>query len=342
MFKQKYFIAACVVGLLGVWLWVGLRPGAVQSEALSAAQGVRPQDGVRDARALLPIPDAPPQPAAKVALGQRLFLEPRLSHDNTIACVTCHDLSHGGVDHRVVSVGIGGQTGSVNAPTVFNASLNFVQFWDGRADSLEAQAAGPVHNPIEMASNWPEVITKLGADAGYRAAFGALYPQGITAASVVDALASFERSLLTPDSRFDQFLKGEASALSALEKAGYRRFVDYGCASCHQGAALGGNMFQRFGVMADYFKQRKTSLADLGRFNVTAREEDRNVFKVPSLRNVAVTGPYFHDGSARSMEQAIVVMGRYQLGRELTDTEVKSIAAFLGTLTGKWQGQVLQ
>jgi cytochrome c peroxidase len=340
--RQNYFIAVAVLGVVGMGLLAspfGTGPAA----PLPPSQPLLgPRFSVRSAGALLPLPALPPLLPAKVALGQRLFFEPALSHDNAVSCASCHDLNKGGVDHRSVSTGIGGKTGTVNAPTVFNASLNFVQFWDGRADSLEAQAAGPVHNPLEMGSNWSEVVDKLRADTRYRQAFGALYRQGIAGATIVDALATFERSLLTPDSRFDRFLRGDPGSLNAQEKTGYQRFLDYGCASCHQGAAVGGNMFQRFGVVDDFFRDRKVLPSDLGRYNVTLREDDRHVFKVPSLRNVAVTGPYFHDGSVGSLRQAIVIMGRYQLGRELGLQDIQSIEAFLGTLTGRWQGRMLQ
>lgn len=317
----------------GMWQVGGKAPVVMPSAGLDAVAG-------RDA--LLPLPPAPELSPGKVELGRRLFFEKRLSHDDTLSCAGCHDLGRGGTDRLPISIGIGGKVGAVNAPSVFNASLNFVQFWDGRAASLEEQAAGPVHNPVEMGSSWAEVSAKLKQDEAYRDAFRQHYPQGVNESAIVDALATFERSLLTPNSRFDRYLRGEGSALDALERAGYRRFLDYGCASCHQGANVGGNMFQRFGVMDDYFRKRPPSRADLGRFNVTGREEDRHVFKVPSLRNVAVTPPYFHNGSVGTLDEAVVVMGRYQLGRELSNADIKAIAAFLRTLTGTWQGRALQ
>jgi cytochrome c peroxidase len=334
------FVALCAM-LVAVW-WFG-------KDRQEAAPAARPERAhatpVHGRDALLPLPSAPEISAEKIALGQRLFFEKRLSHDNTLACAGCHDFARGGGDRRPASVGVGGKQGSVNAPTVFNAGLNFVQFWDGRAASLEEQAAGPVHNPLEMASSWEEAIPKLQQDEGYRAAFRQLYPQGMTGATIVDAIAAYERTLLTPHSAFDRFLRGDKSALNKLEQTGYRHFLDYGCASCHQGALLGGNMYQRFGVMGDFFKDRpaaKAIPADLGRFNVTGREADRHVFKVPSLRNVAVTAPYFHDGSAASLEEAVIIMGRYQLGRDLSGPDVVAITAFLRTLTGEWEGMPLQ
>jgi len=293
--------------------------------------------------AFQPLPPVPALSPEKVALGERLFFDKRLSKDNSIACASCHDFSRGGSDGMRVALGIGQQSGPINTPTVFNAALNFVQFWDGRAATLEEQAAGPVHNPLEMGSSWPEVIAKLRSDSGYQQSFAQLYPQqGISGDSIVDAIATYERTLITTGSRFDRFLRGDTAALNGLEQGGYRRFLDYGCASCHQGVLLGGNMYQRFGVMGDYFADRKFSAADLGHFNVTGREEDRHVFKVPSLRNVAVTPPYFHDGSVFSLEEAVIVMGRYQLGRELSGPDVTAISTFLRTLTGEWQGNTLQ
>jgi len=276
------------------------------------------------------------------ALGEKLFNDPRLSHDNSIACASCHDLSKGGTDRSTFSVGINATLGNVNAPTVFNSGLNIAQFWDGRAKTLEEQAAGPVHNPAEMGSNWEEVIRKLEVDPEYPMLFKRAYSDGISAANIASAIATFERSLTTPNAKIDRYLRGDKNALDKDELNGYRHFVDYGCVGCHQGAGIGGNMFQRFGVMSDYFKNRPSRKADLGRFNVTGLEEDRHVFKVPSLRNVAVTAPYFHDGSAKTLADAVTTMGRYQLGRELSKEDVRLIVAFLRTLTGEWQGQVLK
>jgi cytochrome c peroxidase len=340
--KFRLFLAVMLLSLaVGAAFW------GMHGDAGSVNVGARPdsplqQSTLSGSGALLPLPAVPDLPADKVALGRRLFFDPRLSHDDTIACANCHKLDSGGSDRLPFSVGIEGKKGGVNAPTVFNSSLNFVQFWDGRAASLEEQAAGPVHNPLEMGSNWAEVIPKLSKDEGYRQAFGRIYKQGMTGETIVDAIATFERTLLTPNSPFDRYLRGDKEALNALERSGLQRFLDYGCASCHQGAALGGNMFQRFGVMDNYFSESSSRQADLGRFNVSGLEKDKNVFKVPSLRNVEVTPPYFHDGSAESLEQAVVVMGRYQLGRELSGDDVKALVAFLRTLTGEWEGKRLQ
>ena len=245
----------------------------------------------RDREPIKPI-EAPEVDAGKAALGRALFLDPLLSKDGTVSCASCHDLANGGDDGRVVSVGIGGSPGTINAPTVFNVALNFKQFWDGRADTLVDQIDGPVQSPIEMGSLWPEVVARLHAHDTYPAAFQAVYPDGINRANVKDALVEFMKSLTTPNSRFDRWLAGDDDALSAVEERGYTLFKLYGCVSCHQGANVGGNMFQVFGVHNDYFGKRgEISDADLGRFNVTGVAADRHSFKVPSLRMAAMTGP---------------------------------------------------
>lgn len=290
---------------------------------------------VRQDEPLLPIQQAHQLSAQKVALGRSLFHDPRLSRDGSISCASCHDLSRGGADARPRSLGVDRQEGVINAPTVFNSALNFRQFWDGRSPSLEDQVSGPIHNPVEMASTWPQVLERLQADAPLQAQFMAIYRNAPTAAAVQDAIAEFERSLMTP-SRMDRWLQGDADALTQEELAGYRLFKRHGCVACHQGAHVGGNLFQRFGVMQDYFASKpQLTAADLGRFNVTGREEDRHVFKVPSLRNVALTGPYFHDASAATLEAAVAEMGRYQLGVELPRDDVEAIVRFLHTLTGE-------
>lgn len=279
----------------------------------------------------------------RVAVGDKLFHDRRLSKDNSISCASCHNLARGGVDSLDVSIGVGGAKGAINAPTVFNSSLNFRQFWDGRAASLEEQAAGPVHNPKEMASNWAEVMVKLSQDSALAEQMKQAYPDGLQPKNIQDALATFERSLVTPNARFDRHLKGEKNALSADELRGYQLFKTYGCVACHQGVNVGGNMFQTFGVMGDYFARRGgVTEADLGRYNVTKQPADKHVFKVPSLRNVALTAPYFHDGSAKTLPEAVDVMFRYQLGRPASAQDKALIVKFLHTLTGEHNGKPLQ
>lgn len=289
-----------------------------------------------------PIPLSVHLDAKKVALGERLFHDKRLSRDNTIACASCHSLDHGGADGSTGSTGINGAKGSINAPTVFNSGFNFRQFWDGRANSLEEQAAGPVHNPKEMGSNWPEVLGKLSQDEALKAMFKESYPDGLQPKNIQSAIATFERSLITPNGRFDKYLRGDKTALNDDELRGYQLFKNYGCVACHQGVNAGGNMYQVFGVMGDYFAARgSVNDSDLGRFNVTKDEADKYVFKVPSLRNVALTAPYFHDGSAKSLGDAVDVMFRFQLGRVAPQRDKEQIVKFLHTLTGEFRGQPL-
>ncbi len=289
-----------------------------------------------------PLPQTVHLDARKVTLGQQLFHDARLSKDNTISCASCHSLDSGGVDNRARSIGVAGGVGGINAPSVFNSGLNFVQFWDGRAASLEDQVEGPVNHPLEMASSWALVLDKLGADTAYKSRFGTLYADGITPANIKDALAQFERSLITPNSRFDKFIQGNVNALTLEERTGYELFQSYGCASCHQGQNLGGNMFEKMGLMGDYFADRgNLTEADKGRFNVTHHPDNLHEFRVPSLRNVALTAPYFHDASAATLEQAIAIMAKYQLGRPMPAPDLTAIAAFLRSLNGQYNGQQL-
>jgi cytochrome c peroxidase len=268
-----------------------------------------------------------------------MFHDKRLSKDNSLSCASCHEIAKGGVDGRQFAVGIKGQVGPINTPTVLNSGLNFRQFWNGRAATLEEQAAGPVHNPGEMGSNWQEVLGKLNQDKAVVGKFRAAYRDGLQPKNIQDAIATFERSLITP-SRFDRYLNGESNAINGDEKQGYQLFKNYGCVACHQGQGVGGNMFQTFGVLGNYFKDKgKITEADLGRFAVTKNELDRHVFKVPSLRNVELTAPYFHDGSAKTLEEAIDVMFRYQLGRTAPAADKALIVKFLKTLTGEKEMQ---
>ena len=281
---------------------------------------------------------------AKAALGFALFHDPRLSVDNTVSCATCHALETAGVDNHQYSHGVNDQLGGVNAPTVYNAVYNFVQFWDGRAKTLADQAAGPPLNPVEMAStSFDEIIAKLDADKAFRKEFLAVYPDGITEANITNAIEEFERTLITPDSRFDKWLRGDDSAITADELAGYELFKKYDCATCHVGPNLGGQSYELMGLRRHYFADRGLELTheDNGRFKETQVERDRHRFKVPGLRNVEHTWPYYHDGTRETLEEAVRDMGTYQSGVDLTDTEVAQITSFLNTLTGEYQGKLL-
>ena len=280
----------------------------------------------------------------KVALGFALFHDTRLSVDNTVSCASCHDLSTAGVDNHQYSHGVDDQVGGVNAPTVYNAVYNFVQFWDGRAKTLADQAAGPPLNPIEMAStSFDEIIAKLQADKPFAKAFTAVYPDGLTEANITDAIEEFERTLITPNSRFDQWLRGDNEAITADELAGYELFKKYDCATCHVGPNLGGQSYELMGLRRHYFADRGLELTveDNGRFKETQLERDRHRFKVPGLRNVEHTWPYYHDGTRETLEDAVRDMGIYQSGVELTSLEVDQITSFLKTLTGEYQGKLL-
>jgi len=313
------------------------------SEAQSTGSSSAPLKTMTRKEPLQPVPAAVGLDPKKVELGEKLFHEPQLSRDNKVSCATCHDLKLGGVDGKVRSVGVKGTEGDINSPTVFNASLNFKQFWDGRTNTLEEQVDGPIENPKEMAMTWPEVLAKLKALPAYVTAFKSVYPDGITRENARDAIATFERSLLTPDSRFDKFLRGDQNAITAEEKEGYQLFRELGCVQCHQGAGVGGKMFQTFGLFGDYFSDRgNITKADFGRFNVTKNEDDKFTFKVPMLRNVALTAPYFHDGTAKTLEDAVQVMTRYQLGRDPSAKETHLLVKFLHTLTGEYKGQSLE
>lgn len=289
---------------------------------------------------LKPLPDAIAQDPQRAALGRQLFHDPGLSRNNSLSCASCHQLDKNGADNRALSLGFDGKPVAVNTPTVFNASLNFRQFWDGRVETLEEQTDVVITSPHEMGSDWATVVNRIGADADYRRKFAAIYPDGVTKPNIQRALAAFVRTLLTPGSRFDQYLLGDTAAISYEEKQGYQRFKEYGCIACHQGVNIGGNMFQKFGVFGDYIADRgHATEADQGRFNVTGDEADRSVFKVPSLRNVALTAPYFHDGSAATLEQAVDVMFQYQLGRMPSAEDKSLIVLFLKTLSGRWEGK---
>jgi cytochrome c peroxidase len=284
---------------------------------------------------LRPLPATIKLDEHKVELGRKLFVDSRLARDNSVACASCHDFSRGGADPRSRSVGVGGAVGAANAPSVFNAGFNFRQTWNGTFPTLEEFLERLIKNPKVFDSTWADVVDRLKHDDALVAEFTAVYSDGLTGKNAIDSIATFTRSLVTP-ARFDRYLRGDSAAISAEELDGYLKFKSYGCVACHQGINVGGNMFQKFGVMGDYFAQRgSVTPADLGRFNVTQREMDKYVFKVPSLRNVELTAPYFHDGSAPTLEAAVEVMFKYQLGRSAPREDKALIVKFLKTLTAE-------
>ena len=281
-----------------------------------------------EAGSIRPIPETVEVDSKKAALGKKLFFDPLLSKDNTISCATCHVLEEGGDDGLKYSFGVGGAKGSMNAPTVLNAVFNFRQFWDGRAKDLKAQAKAPIVNPKEMGESLEGVVEKLKHHPVYKKSFESLYSDGITGDNIADALAEYEKTLVTPNGAFDRYLKGDKDAISEEAKRGYALFKEKGCILCHNGVNVGGNLYNKFGVYRD------ANSTDLGRYNVTGREEDRYVFKVPSLRNVARTAPYMHDGRFTKLRDAVSFMTQYQLGRYMEPEEIDAIVAFLKTLNG--------
>lgn len=266
-----------------------------------------------------------------VELGKKLYFDPRLSKSGFISCNSCHNLSMGGTDNLKTSIGHNWNEGPINAPTVLNSSMNVAQFWDGRAKDLQAQAGGPIANPGEMASNHTLAVEVLQSIPAYVAEFKRTFGNDkVTIEEVTRAIAAFEETLVTPNSRFDKWLRGNKQALTADEQAGYTLFKTSGCVACHNGTAVGGNSFQKMGVIEPY----KTSNPAEGRIAVTGKDADRFNFKVPTLRNVEMTYPYFHDGAANTLKEAVDTMGRVQLGKKFTNEESAKIVAFLKTLTG--------
>ncbi len=301
-------------------------------------QPAAPQIDAAKLKMFAPLPEAiaakPGGPETeRVALGRMLYYDARLSKSQTISCNDCHKLDKYGVDNEPTSVGYKGQRGDRNSPSVYNAAAHFAQFWDGRAADVEEQAKGPVLNPAEMAMPSDKyVVTVLKSMPEYVQAFKRAFPDSkdaVTYDNMANAIGTFERGLLTP-ARWDKFLKGDPNALTPEEKAGFIAFTDAGCQVCHAGALLGGNLYQKLGVAKQY-----PDAADPGRMKVTKNEADRMFFKVPSLRNVAMTAPYFHNGKVATLDQAVAEMAQYQLGKQLNEKDVKSIVTWMNSLTGE-------
>lgn len=295
------------------------------------------------------LPTQAPEPAdnpstpEKIELGKQLYHDPRLSSTGTVACASCHNTMLGGEDNRPNSVGVGAQTGGRSAPTVWNAAFNKVQFWDGRAASLEEQAAGPVTNPIEMGmKSWDDVVARLktikGYQEGFKAAFG---DDSISKENATRAIAAYERTLITPNSPYDKYVGGDKSALTSQQVRGMEKVAELGCTSCHSGSAFNGaGTFQKFPVMADGFLEAKYHFTkDKGVAEVSKKASDEHLFKVPTLRNIALTAPYFHNGSVATLDDAVKVMAKVQLGKELSKEDTADIVAFLNGLTGEFPKQ---
>ena len=338
----RYRDVLAVAGLVAIGV-IGCRPtGAPPTEQAETVNRHRLASTAASLFGALPAEAASPDnplARAKIDLGRRLYFDKRLSASEDISCNTCHDLRAYGIDPRTVdgqrtptSMGHNGQMGGRNSPSVYNAAFHVAQFWDGRAADVEEQAIGPVMNPVEMAMPDDESVVKvLKAIPGYVAAFQAAFPgerDPVTANNLAKAIGAFERRLVTP-APFDRFVGGDLDALTEQQLRGLETFVNAGCVACHGGPTFGGKIFQKLGLV------RSFPTKDVGRFDVTREEADRHVFKVPSLRNIAKTGPYLHDGSVEGLASAIEIMTTYQTGKPLSDTQVADIAAFLeGALTG--------
>ncbi|WP_286335996.1 cytochrome-c peroxidase [Hydrogenimonas cancrithermarum] len=277
-----------------------------------------------------PIPKTIPYDHKKAELGRLLFMDPMLSSDGTVSCHSCHDFDHGGADPRPVSIGVHGKPGNVNAPTVFNSYFNFRQFWNGRAKDLKDQANGPLHNPVEMDMIPKEIETYISKNGYYNRLFREVFHSEPSYPKALEAIAEFEKALITPNCRFDRYMRGEIE-LSAMEKKGYRLFKTLGCITCHNGINVGGNSYQKFGLIFPYVWRAENP----DRYAITHDPKDKNVYKVPTLRNIALTAPYFHDGSAKSLEESLRKMGHHNLGFELEEEEITALKAFLNALTGE-------
>ena len=304
---------------------------SVPAAVFAALFVLAPVSRAASSEPIQPIAAAKPGNPAAVELGKMLFFDPRLSKSGFISCNSCHNLSMGGTDNLKTSIGHGWQQGPINAPTVLNSRFNIAQFWDGRAADLKAQAGGPIANPGEMAFSHALAVDTLKTMPGYLSAFRKAFGSDeVSIDKVTQAIAAFEETLVTPNSRFDKWLKGDRKALASNELAGYKLFKDSGCVACHNGPAVGGASYQKMGVVEAY----KASSPAEGRVAVTGQDADRFLFKVPTLRNVALTYPYFHDGAANTLPEAVDTMGRVQLGKTFTAAENAQIVAFLHTLTG--------
>lgn len=280
----------------------------------------------------------------KIALGKALYYDVRLSKDQTQSCNTCHNIATYGVDHSPTSKGDNGGFGTRNSPTTFNAALHIAQFWDGRNKDVEEQAGGPILNPVEMAIPDAQfVLDRLKNVDEYKELFAASFPDDedpFTFKNLTYAIGAFERTLLTP-SKFDKYISGDSLALNDAEIKGLKTFMDVGCTTCHSGALLGGNMFMKFGLSTNYWELTNSPAIDSGKYVVTKNEADMFVFKVPSLRNIEKTSPYFHDGSVADLKEAIQIMSKTELNKELTTEQIDEISTFLSSLTGEIPSEAL-
>ncbi len=291
---------------------------------------------------IFPIPQVVLVNIKKAELGEKLFTDTRLSKNNQVSCASCHQLKSGGDDNLPLGLSLSAEQNIVNTPTIFNSQFNFRQNWDGSAKTLAEQIDGVIHSQDEFNTDWDSILYVLAKDKELSTEFYNVFNNGITRQNIIDALVEYEKTLITPNSPFDRYLKNEENSLTEEEIRGYLTFKELGCISCHQGINIGGNLYQKFGVFYNYIAERgNIKKADYGRMNITDRYVDAFVFKVPTLRNIAVTAPYLHDGSAETIEEAISIMGKTQLGRNLTIEEIRLLKSFLYTLTGEYNNTSL-
>jgi len=324
-----FAFVTCLAILLAYYLMT--RPKVMASTSTSNSYSKPEVTG-----AIQPLPDLLNIDTEWVNLGKALFHSKLLSKDNSISCASCHMIDYGGDDGFPLSLGVNSQLGERNSPTVLNAVFNFRQFWDGRSSNLAEQVSGPIHNPKEMDTNWAQVIIKLEQANEFKQAFAELGSPRINANDIIRAITAYQETLITPNAPIDLFLKGNLQALSEQQKRGYNKFRTFGCISCHQGKNIGGNLYQKLGRLDIHVPE--DLLQDLGRYQITKAESDKHVFKVPSLRNVADTAPYFHNGSVETLEQAVTIMAKAQLGRQLEQQDVQDLVAFLKSLSAPVQG----
>ncbi|PKG56893.1 cytochrome-c peroxidase [Shewanella sp. GutDb-MelDb] len=333
IFKYRWAIALVIVACFSVFLYQSFKGQAsfvqeAETDETIEHLGQLVSPNQHTSIAAVPAFNFQQDQKPHIALGLRLFLDSQLSSNGEVSCESCHHIYDNGAEDIRVSKGVKGE-GHRNSPTVFNIGLNTRFFWDGRANSLHEQIDGPIHNPLEMNSNWGDIVARLSNQASYQSAFAKHYDEGITEHTIKDALITFMMQLNTPDAPFDRYLKGEPEALSQVAVLGWQKFQSLGCIYCHQGRNIGGNLFQKFGSV-----QSVTALnADLGRYEQTRDTNDKYVYRVPSLRNVAITPPYFHDGRSETLEEAVVVMAKVQLGKDLEAKTVVELIAFLDALT---------
>jgi cytochrome c peroxidase len=341
-------LARAVVALLALLMLAVLLYAAMHGVRQPAGQALAPPKaaavaGVAAAEAIVPLPRTVAADPARAALGARLFADPQLARDGARSCVGCHPLERGGMDGQRRARASDGKQLLRNTPSIFNLAFDLFYNWDGSTESLPVHDARVLHSPALMDMDDGLLLSRLRKDPTYQQGFAQAYRDGLTVANVIDALAVYERTLVTPDSRFDRYLRGERGVLTAEEQRGFQLFSSLGCIACHQGQNIGGNLLQRFGVFEDTSAQRRAGEPiDYGRYKATGDEADREVFRVPSLRNVAVTAPYFHDGRDPTLPMAVATMARVQLGRPVADQDIQAIVAFLKTLTGRYQGRELQ